>query len=621
MNTLLFSERHIGISPEAEQKMLAKIGLNSLEELIDKTLPRDIRLTQEPEPIEPMSEARFAEHIAGLAAQNKLFRSYIGQGWYGSITPAVIQRNVFENPGWYTSYTPYQAEISQGRLEALLHFQTLVCELSGLPLSNSSLLDEATSAAEAAYMMFNLRSREQEKSGANKLFVDRGLFAPSLAVLKTRCSEQGIELVLGDYAAFRPDESFFGALLQYPNAEGKVENYRSFADKVHKAGLKLAVAADLMALVMLEAPGKWGADIVFGSSQRFGIPMGYGGPAAAYFAAREEFKRQMPGRIVGLSRDSRGKTAYRLALQTREQHIKREKATSNICTATALMAIMSAFYAIYHGPKGLRDIATRIHGMTSYLNDALEVYGYEQENSSFFDTLKIKLPEGLSSKSLRKLAEAAGINLYYYPDGKTLGLSLDETVDNQALNDLIEIFASAAGNLAVPVEEENWNSICALDDSLLRQEPVLQQSVFNSYHSETAMMRFIKTTGTQGYFAGTLHDSVGLLHHEAQCRFGNVAAEPAGIRRNPSHGTQRTSSRLPQHHRQTEATTLRLNRFCGLFSATQFRGRRRIYRTEGDQGISQSQGSSRQKYHPYPRFGSRNQSRQCRSGRLFHSSG
>lgn len=492
MNTLLFSERHIGISPEAEQKMLAKIGLNSLEELIDKTLPRDIRLTQEPEPIEPMSEARFAEHIAGLAAQNKLFRSYIGQGWYGSITPAVIQRNVFENPGWYTSYTPYQAEISQGRLEALLHFQTLVCELSGLPLSNSSLLDEATSAAEAAHMMFNLRSREQEKSGANKLFVDRGLFAQSLAVLKTRCSEQGIELVLGDYAAFRPDESFFGALLQYPNAEGKVENYRSFADKVHKAGLKLAVAADLMALVILEAPGKWGADIVFGSSQRFGIPMGYGGPAAAYFAAREEFKRQMPGRIVGLSRDSRGKTAYRLALQTREQHIKREKATSNICTATALMAIMSAFYAIYHGPKGLRDIATRIHGMTSYLNDALEVYGYEQENGSFFDTLKIKLPEGLSTKSFRKVAEAAGINLYYYPDGKTLGLSLDETVDNRALNDLIEVFASAAGNLAVPVEEENWNSICALDDSLLRQEPILQQSVFNSYHSETAMMRFIK---------------------------------------------------------------------------------------------------------------------------------
>jgi glycine dehydrogenase len=492
MNTLLFSERHIGIGPEAEQKMLAKIGLHSLEDLIDKTLPGDIRLPQEQEQTEPMSEARFAEHIAELAAQNQLFRSYIGQGWYGSITPAVILRNVFENPGWYTSYTPYQAEISQGRLEALLHFQTMVCDLSGLPLANSSLLDEATSAAEAAHMMYNIRSREQEKSGANKLFADRGLFAQSLAVLKTRCSEQSIELVLGDYAAFKPDNSYFGAILQYPNAEGKVEDYRGFAERIHKAGLKLAVAADLMALVMLEAPGKWGADIVFGSSQRFGIPMGYGGPAAAFFATRDEFKRQMPGRIVGLSKDSRGKTACRLALQTREQHIKRDKATSNICTATALMAIMSGFYAIYHGPRGLHDIATRIHGMTAYLNDALEVYGYEQENSSFFDTLKIKLPEGLSTKALRKAAEAAKINLYYYPDGKSLGLSLDETVDAQALSELIEVFASAAGNFPVPVEEEDWNSISALDDSLLRKEQVLQQPVFNSYHSETAMMRYIK---------------------------------------------------------------------------------------------------------------------------------
>ncbi len=492
MNTLLFSERHIGIGPEAEQKMLAKIGLKSLEELIDKTLPGDIRLPQEPEQTEPMSESRFAEHIAGLASQNKLFHSYIGQGWYGSITPAVILRNVFENPGWYTSYTPYQAEISQGRLEALLHFQTMVCDLTGLPLSNSSLLDEATAAAEAARMMYNIRSREQEKSGANKLFVDRGLFAQSLAVLKTRCSEQGIELVMGDYAAFKPDNSYFGALLQYPNAEGKVEDYRSFAERIHKAGLKLAVAADLMALVILEAPGKWGADIVFGSSQRFGIPMGFGGPSAAFFATREEFKRQIPGRIVGQSKDSQGKTAYRLALQTREQHIKRDKATSNICTATALMAIMSGFYAIYHGPKGLNDIATRIHGMTSYLNDALEVYGYEQENSSFFDTLKIKLPDCLSTKALRKVAEAAGINLFYYTDGKSLGLSLDETVDTQALNELIEVFASAAGNLPVPVEAEDWNSICSLDDSLLRKEPVLQQPVFNSYRSETAMMRYIK---------------------------------------------------------------------------------------------------------------------------------
>ena len=492
MKTNDFSGRHIGLSADDEAKMLAVLGVKNIDELIAQTLPADICLPQPADCDPGLTEGQFAQYIADLAAKNRMFTSYIGQGWYDTVTPAVIQRNVFENPVWYTSYTPYQAEISQGRLEALFLFQTVIRELTGMALANCSLLDEATAAAEAAKMMFNLRSRAQEKDGVNKLFVDRYVFPQTLAVIRTRCSEQGIEVVTGDYAAFNPEAGYFGAIVQYPNAEGSVEEYAAFAETLHAAGIKLAVAADLMALVMLQTPGSWGADIVFGSSQRFGIPMGYGGPSAAYFATRDEFKRFMPGRIIGLSKDANGRPAYRLALQSREQHIKREKATSNICTATALMADMAAFYAVWHGPEGLKEIATRIHGMAAYLNDALEVYGYGQENAAFFDTLKISLPEGVTQDMLRKEALEAEINLYYYADGRHVSVSLDETTDEAALSLLISVLASAAGNLPTEVCEEDWCNICALDESMLRTDDFLQQEVFHKYRCESDMMRFIK---------------------------------------------------------------------------------------------------------------------------------
>jgi len=486
-----FASRHIGISEQDQAVMLAQIGVKSIEELIDKTLPEDIRLPELPDMPEPLTEEQFARRINELAAMNRCYQSYIGQGWYGTHMPAVIQRNILENPVWYTSYTPYQAEISQGRLEALFVFQTMVCELTGLGLANCSLLDEATAAAEAAMMMFNLRSRAQEKDKVCRLFVDRKVFPQTLAVLRTRCSEQGIEICEGDYAAFRPDAGFFGAIVQYPDADGNIGDYRYFCEQLHAAGLKVAVATDLMALVLLNSPGSWGADIAFGSAQRFGLPMGYGGPTAAFFAAKDEYKRFMPGRIIGLSKDVKGRPAYRLALQSREQHIKREKATSNICTASALMADMAAMYAVWHGPQGLKEIAHDIHGKASYLNDALEVYGYVQENSAFFDTLKISLPDGLTPAMLKKTTESHGLNLHYFPDGK-VGISLDETTGRQELETLIKALAEAVDNTPVPVMEEDWGSICSLDDSFLRQDGFLRQSVFHKYHSETDMMRYIK---------------------------------------------------------------------------------------------------------------------------------
>ncbi len=492
MNPKDFASRHIGISEQEQQQMLKTIGFNSIGELMDKTLPTDIRLPELPELPEAMTEEQFAAHISSLASRNRQVLNFIGQGWYGCQMPAVIQRNVFENPVWYTSYTPYQAEISQGRLEALFIFQTLICELTGLNLANCSLLDQSTAAAEAARMLFNLRSRAQEKAGVNKLFVDRYMFSQDMAVLRTRCSELGIDICLGDYADFRPDESYFGAMVQYPNAEGNVDDYRLFVETMHEAGLKVAVGADPMALVLLESPGSWGADAVYGTSQRFGLPMGFGGPSAGFLATRDENKRFLPGRIIGLSKDANGRDAYRLALQSREQHIKREKATSNICTASALMANISGFYAVWHGPEGLRSIAGRIHGMASYLNDALEVYGYIQENNAFFDTLKIGLPEGVSMEKFQTAALEKNINVYYYPDHSHIGISIDELCDEDALDSLIGLLAEAAGNMAVPVEEEDWENILSLDESLLRKEPILQQKVFQLYHSETDMMRFLK---------------------------------------------------------------------------------------------------------------------------------
>ena len=489
MKTDLLTNRHNGIQEADLPVMLEKIGVGSVDELIDKTIPTNIRL-QEPLALgAPMTERQFAEHVADLASQNKLYTSYIGMGWYDTVCPAVIQRNVFENPVWYTSYTPYQAEVSQGRLEALLNFQTAVSDLTAMPLANCSLLDEATAAAEAAAMMYALRSRDQQKKGANVLFVDENIFPQNLAVIRTRVIPQGMTILVGDYKTLEFTPEIFGCILQYPNSNGSVEDYREFVEKAHAANCKVAVDADILSLAMLVPPGEWGADIVFGSTQRLGIPMFYGGPSAAYFATRDEFKRNMPGRIIGLSKDKYGKLCYRMALQTREQHIKREKATSNICTAQALLATMAGFYACYHGQDGIKTIAKRIHSIATYLNKALTKLGFVQKNELFFDTLCLELPEHVSQQKLRTIALSKEVNLRYFDNGM-VGLSVDETTDIKKVNVLLSIFCIAAEEPIIEVTDIAENS--SMNRELRRRTSFLTHEVFNKYHTETEMMRYIK---------------------------------------------------------------------------------------------------------------------------------
>ena len=490
METEHFKTRHIGINPSEMEKMLETIGVSNIDELIDQTIPYDIRLTKPLALPQALSEQEYAEEIAHLASKNHVCTSYIGMGWYDTITPAVIYRNVFENPVWYTSYTPYQAEVSQGRLEALLNFQTMVSDLTALPLANSSLLDEATAAAEAATMMYALYARNKAKSLANTLFVDEHIFPQTLSVLRTRMRHAGKNIVVGDHKTIMLDDNFFGAIIQYPNSDGNVEDYHHFVEKAHAVDCKVAAATDLLALVMLTPPGEWGADIAFGSSQRFGIPMFYGGPSAAFFATRDEYKRFVPGRIIGISKDAYGKKAFRMALQTREQHIKREKATSNICTAQALLATMSSFYAAYHGPKGLKKIAERIHSIASLISDELTAMGYKQLNASFFDTLKIKLPATISQKDIRNNAEIRNINLRYFKSGE-IGISIDETTNSYRAHELLAVFAMAAGNSNVFMIDDLPPKI-TLTQEQLRTSKYLTHPVFNSYHTETEMMRYIK---------------------------------------------------------------------------------------------------------------------------------
>ena len=488
MKTDLLADRHIGIQNTDLPVMLGKIGVKSVDELIDKTIPSNIRLKEPLALDQPMTEREFTEHIAQLASQNKLYTSYIGQGWYDTITPAVIQRNVFENPVWYTSYTPYQTEISQGRLEALLNFQTVVSDLTGMPLANCSLLDEATAGAEAAMMMLNLRSRAQMKAGATTLFVDENVFEQTLAVLTTRGIPQGMIIKVGDYKTLEFTLDIFGCILQYPNSNGDIEDYRAFVEKAHAADAKVAVAADILSLALLMPPGEWGADITFGSTQRLGIPMFYGGPSAAYFATRDEFKRFMPGRIIGISKDKYGKVCYRMALQTREQHIKRERATSNICTSQALLATMAGFYAVYHGHDGIETIVERIHGIAKFLNEKLSKLGYVQLNKQFFDTLRFTLPEQVTVQKIRTIALSREVNLRYYENGN-VGLSIDETTNLKDVNQLIAIFSIAAER---EVEEVTDVPSAKIIGELARQTSYLTHEIFNKYHTESEMMRYIK---------------------------------------------------------------------------------------------------------------------------------
>ena len=491
MDTTKFSTRHIGISDKDLPEMLQAIGVSSVDELMHQVYPENIFLKESIDIPEAMTERELAEHIAELGSKNKTYTSYIGQGWYDTVTPAPIQRNVLENPAWYTSYTPYQAEISQGRLEALFNYQTVITELTGLPLTNCSLLDEATAGAEAALLLYNERTRAQVKEGAKTLFVDKRLFKSTQAVIRTRVIPQGMNLVIGDYETLEFTPDIFGVMIQYPDMKGAVHHYEEFVAKAKANGSTVAVAADLMSLVLLTPPGEWGADVVFGSSQRFGIPMYFGGPSAGYLSCRMEYKREIPGRIIGMSKDAYGHPAYRLALQTREQHIKREKATSNICTAQALLATMSGLYAVYHGPEGLRQIARRIHSYAGFLNEKLGELGYLQKNVEFFDTLHVRMPDSVSVERVKEIALECGVNFFYFPCGKCVGVSLDETTLPSDIGVLCYIFAEAAGKEVPSLEGLSEDKIYVSDKNV-RTSDFLQYDVFNSYHTETELMRYIK---------------------------------------------------------------------------------------------------------------------------------
>lgn len=484
-----FIYRHIGSGENEVRKMLETIGVSSLEELVDKTVPDDIRIKTVLDIPEGMTEYDYLKRIKFIASKNKVFRSFIGTGFYNTVFPAVIQRNILENPSWYTSYTPYQAEISQGRLEALLNFQTAITELTAMDLANASLLDESTAAAEAILMLYNVRSREKIKNNCNRLFVDENIFPQTLDVIKTRTIPLGIELEIQSFSEATFDSSYFAAFIQYPTGDGKILDYTDFAKEVQAHDIKIAVAADILSLTLLVPPGEWGADVVVGSTQRFGIPMGYGGPHAAYFAAKEEYKRHIPGRIIGISKDRHGNMAYRMALQTREQHIKRERATSNICTAQALLAIMAGMYTLYHGPEGLKRIAKTIHSMTNLLHDKIIKLGFQQENTSYFDTLKIQLPDNISQKDIKIFAMEREINLRYYNESH-IGISLDETTTIKDINNIAEIFASIKARSFSRIEK--ISRINRIPDTLKRKSDFMQQQVFNMYHSETEMMRYIK---------------------------------------------------------------------------------------------------------------------------------
>ncbi|MDX9811959.1 MAG: aminomethyl-transferring glycine dehydrogenase [Bacteroidales bacterium] len=484
-----FVDRHIGPDEHDVKVMLETIGVASLDELIDNTVPEPIRTGRSLNLPPAMSEYEYLNHIRKLGAKNKVFRSFIGQGYYGVATLPVVVRNVLENPSWYTSYTPYQAEISQGRLEALLNFQTMVIELTGMQIANASLLDESTAAAEAMIMMYNARSREAVKSGVRKFFVDEDIFLQTYDVIATRSRPLGIELIKGKFSDSAIDGSYFGAFVQYPAASGQINDFRNFTGKVHAAGALIGVAADLMSLAILTSPGEWGADIVVGSSQRFGLPMGFGGPHAGFFATREELKRNMPGRIIGISVDLQGNSALRMALQTREQHIKRERATSNICTAQALLATMSGMYAQYHGPDGLRRIASHIRSCACTLDRTLTELGYEQKNTAFFDTLDIRMPAGVSAEKIRSLALEEEIN-FYYPGGDRVLISTDEITTIEDIEKITAVFARAAGKTVAG--KQTLYECQSHGDKFLRKSEFLKGTTFNRYHSETEMMRYIK---------------------------------------------------------------------------------------------------------------------------------
>ena len=485
MRTDAFALRHIGPRDSDLNHMFKTIGVENFDQLIYETIPKDIRLKNKLNLDSPMTEYEYLNHIQELGKKNKVFKSYIGLGYHPTIIPAVIQRNIFENPGWYTAYTPYQAEIAQGRLEAILNFQTTVIELTGMEIANASLLDESTAAAEAMALLFDVRSRDQKKNNVNKFFVSEEVLPQTISVLHTRSTPIGVELVIGNHETFDFSTEFFGAILQYPGKYGQVNDYSAFIAKANENEIKVAVAADILSLTKLTSPGEMGATVVVGTTQRFGIPMGYGGPHAAFFATKQEYKRSMPGRIIGVSIDTNGKRALRMALGTREQHIKREKATSNICTAQVLLAVMAGMYAVYHGPKGLQYIANKVHSSAVTLADALNKIGVYQTNSAFFDTLSVKA----DAQKVKAIAEKNEVN-FYYVDADTISISLNETTSIADINQIIAIFAEAAGKDKVSIA--NLSTSDNFVSGLERKSAFLMHDVFNNHHSESQLMRYIK---------------------------------------------------------------------------------------------------------------------------------
>ena len=483
-----FSIRHNSITVEDEASMLKQIGVESLDELIKLTIPDSIRLEQDLNLEKPKTENEFLSHFKNLVLKNKKFKSYIGTGYYDCFTPNVIKRNILENPGWYTAYTPYQAEIAQGRMEALINYQTMVTDLTGMELSNASLLDEGTAASEAMTMFF--RVRKGAKKNAFKFFVSSKIFPQTIELLKTRSEPLGIELVIDEIDNFNFEEDFFGALFQYPDNDGNIIDLTSYLEKAKSQSIFTCVASDLMSLVLLKSPGEMGADTVVGNSQRFGVPMGYGGPHAAFFATREEFKRHIPGRIIGVSVDSAGNNAYRMALQTREQHIKRDRATSNICTAQVLLSVMAGMYAVYHGKDGLTKIATKIASLTQLLENGISSLGYTQENDNYFDTLKIKVSSD-NKNAIRKLAEKSNINFRYF-DTDHIGISLDETINASEVLNILNIF-SEVSERALEINLNNIEEIShQISSTLKRQSDFLSHEVFNKYHTEHEILRYMK---------------------------------------------------------------------------------------------------------------------------------
>ncbi|MBL7760578.1 MAG: aminomethyl-transferring glycine dehydrogenase [Sediminibacterium sp.] len=499
-----FQQRHIGPNAKELAEMLKTINENEIESLISKTVPDSIRIKSALDVPAPISEFEYLTKLREIASKNQLFKNYIGQGYYGTITPSVILRNIFENPGWYTQYTPYQAEISQGRLESLLNFQTMIADLTGLPIANASLLDEATAAAEAMAMLFH-HANKADTITKPKLFVDEQLFPQTKQVLATRAEPIGIELVTGNYATATIDDTYFGAIVQYPSNNGSVEDYRGFIEQVHAASAYVIMAADILSLTLLTPPGELGADVAVGSAQRFGVPMGFGGPHAAYFATTDDFKRGMPGRLIGVSIDSKGNRALRMALQTREQHIKREKATSNICTAQALLANMAAMYAVYHGAEGLKNIASIVHQTTVAVAKALTALGLKQSNAHYFDTLHIA---GADTAKVKATAEQHQHNFRYFEDG-SIGISIDETTSIEDANNIVSIFEAATGKSAGKKITAATVGATAIPAGLSRTSSYLTHPVFNTYHSESLMMRYIKQLENKDLSLNTSMISLG----------------------------------------------------------------------------------------------------------------